>query len=227
METRVFNGVVGSYLYGCANSDSDYDTFEVYVEDAEDMLLNGGTSNKHVENAAANTDIVSMGFRKVVLNLRDGGPNVLPLLWNEQSEREWQWWYLVRRREMFVTQKALKSLLGAALHSQETFHRKAAVDGLTDKVLKEASTALRWLNEAIDLDTDKSLTYPLRQEVLDDFVAIRSGALSYDEISIMLAELDAKAVWHYDRSLLPEFCGDIGPLLKEVYMETWLQDERF
>lgn len=225
MEQEIFAGVVGSNLYGCATADSDYDTFHVVMEDRDRMILHGWRDSTQIINENENTDRTTLGLGKFVSTLSKGTPNNIQLLWHPDPLVTTEpWLQILANRQWFVTVKALEALVGASKGAQRRFVEQSR-DGAetSSKVLKHAATAFRWLTDAVSLDKKGFTEYPMPELVLDDYIAIRQGALNRDEILQMLAEADTKAIRALNNTTLPAHPPQdkVEALVVDLYWGAW------
>ena len=111
----------GSRVYGTALDDSDIDIIEVYVPSAADMILGHYKNTQKI----ADEDKNKYPLTNFVHMLAKGNPNVFPYLFTppqyiEEEDKLVKW--IRMRPQWFVSQRAVKAMLGMAKQQVEDMH---------------------------------------------------------------------------------------------------------
>jgi len=141
------------------------------------------------------------------------------MLWHPNPDvAEWPYKRVVENRALFANLFTVNTFKKAGNYSFKIFLDKGGP--------KNAAVAYRWLEEAARLASHGDFRFPLPELILDDYIAIKSGALETHEIRQLIASTDAKVARAVTASNLPsEMPTDrINQLVIDTYTEWW--DER-
>lgn len=112
MTNIIFKAVVGSHAYGTNVEGSDIDIKGVYIQDPEDVLING-----YKEQVDISKDEVYYEIRRFIELCCKGNPTVLELLYSPMNCVKYVhpvWHLLVRERDKFLSKSCKYSFAGYA-----------------------------------------------------------------------------------------------------------------
>jgi predicted nucleotidyltransferase len=185
--------ITGSYAYGMQTKDSDHDIMGLFLP-PENYIIGLDKVEQVMIPKTDGVEGTIYDFRKWYYLLLQQNPNILELLWHEESQyvyRDTEIWPILRvNREQFLSKKLKHSFAGYA------FAQLNRLDKLNEKVnenkkrleeferfgysTKNASHLMRLLNTAFDALVDKEINVmrPERQFL----ISIREGKYSYDQL---------------------------------------------
>lgn len=275
---RIFYARAGSHAYGLASETSDEDFRGVFIGLPDNVV-----GLYPVEQCEGPGDVVVYELKKFVQLAKDCNPNIIELLYVDESDILFQneWWQRIKaQRDLFLTKKAKFTFSGYAMAQLKRIrgHEKwinnpmpeeppdpakyvkvKYIEGLGQKevfdqnaydaALKQWRQYWEWkqsrnpqraaLEERFNYDTKHGMhlvrLMRMGVEILtgqgvivkrpdrEDLLAIRSGALTYDELIALAEDYDRQLDELYEKSDLPHApdVEKINRLLLEVYQGFW------
>jgi predicted nucleotidyltransferase len=214
MDEVIFEATTGSQLYGCATADSDIDIVRVIVEPMDEFVLSGG--RKTNQTISANTDTTTYALASLCKQLKKGSPNLTPLLRHPNPILETdEWEQIAESRDALRSVQTLQVFFMAGASGVRNLHQKFK--------FKPAATAYRWLSEVICFAKNGEFIYPLEENILDEYIAIREGTLDDEEIFSLLAETETKASKAIEKSSFKQNIDTkyIDQRCVSVYKTNW------
>lgn len=215
MNYTVFSGMTGSRLYGCATEDSDTDITVIEAEQFSDFVYNGPTKAK--QTIKDDIDLTVVRLNGFVRNLVNGSPNSFELLYHPSPNATSPVWdVLVDNRNVFLSLDVVSSFAKAAASQLARTSRDH-----TD--WKAVATSYRWASEAVMLLEEEAVRFPLPEEILDEYIAIRGGALSYTESVKLVDDKLERYTALRSRSVLKESVNETEAkhLTVRLYRLAW------
>lgn len=240
LNTEILRSVVGSGVHGIAIAGTDdHDEMGVYVEPASEVLgvrkSRGDyiwrTQPEGARSGHGDIDLVLYSLRKYLALAVKGNPTALiPLFAPEESIVKITHFgdQLRTNRDWFLSTESIERFLGY-MHSQ---HERMLGGGKRNRVpnrpeliekygwdVKYGSHALRLAHQGRELAVDGTLTLPLKDEVRDRVLAVKTGQIARDEVSeeITTIENEVQSLLNRGQTALPDL-----PNIKEI--EGWSVD---
>ncbi|HZV05155.1 MAG TPA: nucleotidyltransferase domain-containing protein [Gemmataceae bacterium] len=197
----IYRCQVGSHAFGLAGEDSDDDIRGIYLPSAR-LHWSLFKLPEQLEFADADKDEVYWELEKFLKLALKANPNVLETLWtplvlhaDESAQR------LRAMREVFLTRYLYKTYSGYVLSQ---FRRMANAYAKTGKYkAKHAMHLIRLLYSGIEALRSGQIRIDVAEH-RDELLAIKSGALSFEQARDRALELDRQFQEAYRQTILPE-----------------------
>lgn len=209
--TTILKGLVGSHAYGYANESSDKDYMSVYIAPINNYFGLDKFNTSHVITPSEdNTDYEFLKFIKLCVGFN---PNVIPLLFTNlevSSEAKELGKMLVDNRNLFVTKRALDTLIGYAVSQREKAsknvtgklgEKRKALIAKYGYDVKAAAHTIRLLRTAIHLFTYNEVKLDCAAEICANY---RQGKYSVEDFDEQFGVLKLTALQSYNLSTLPD-----------------------
>lgn len=197
MSKLLFSGLTGSRLYGCATTNSDMDIYEVVVEPFEGFILHGPAKTLHHIDNIRGEDVTITSLAKFVNQLKKASPSATPLLWHPKPKYTHPLWEtLLEAKDALISTQTLKTFFAAGVSQAATGFRKEDP--------KMYATSYRWLSEVVFFAQHHAFKYPIEEETLDEYLALKNEIFDIGTVKKVLAEIEAKAHKAIERSDLPD-----------------------
>lgn len=207
----ILKGLVGSHAYGYANEHSDKDYMSVYVAPINNYFGLDKFSTSHVITPTEdNTDYEFLKFIKLCVGFN---PNVIPLLFTDLevcSDNHVLYEMLVQKRDLFLSKKALDTLIGYAVSQREKAsknitgklgEKRKALIAKYGYDVKAASHTIRLLRTAIHLFTYNEVKLDCAADICANY---RQGKYSVEDFDEQFGVLKLTALQSYNLTTLPE-----------------------
>jgi predicted nucleotidyltransferase len=197
----IYRCQVGSRAFGLAGEDSDDDIRGIYLPSAR-LHWSLFKLPEQLEFTDADKDEVYWELEKFLKLALKANPNVLETLWtplvlhaDEAAQR------LRAMREVFLTRFLYKTYSGYVLSQ---FRRMANAHAKTGKYkAKHAMHLIRLLYSGIEALRSGQIRIDVAEH-RDELLAIKSGALSFEQARDRALELDRQLQDAYRQTILPE-----------------------
>lgn len=106
---QILKALVGSRAYGTAVENSDYDYITAHVRNKDHYL---GIKSREVYSAVQEGDTTDHEIRHFINMCCKFNPNIIIALWSPAVEVDKDWEWLIERRDLFTSKKAVTAFIG-------------------------------------------------------------------------------------------------------------------
>lgn len=106
---QILKALVGSRAYGTAVENSDYDYITAHVRNKDYYL---GIKSQEVYSAVQEGDTTDHEIRHFINMCCKFNPNIIIALWSPEVEVDDNWKWLVERRDLFTSKRAISAFVG-------------------------------------------------------------------------------------------------------------------
>lgn len=219
MSKEIFRGVWGSRLYGLETEGSDHDTVSIVRPSLKEALID---NFKIIQTASitkyeTKTDHTEIPLAKFFHLLTKSSPNVCELLCSKHKENiiTPEWLRLMDYSSAFLNSNLIRSLNGVATNAYKDA-LKECVSGNRQVYIqkygydtKAAMQSMRALMQILQLQEDKTITFPFNEEERKYLIDIKLGKMSrggYVEVfNDLLEHVEPLQIEHFFESRMAHY----------------------